>query len=85
MMKTKTYAHFLSNGISQLGSDAWCRVDGRKSLWNQKQEAIEQMKRLSVVKPHYDGFEIHQGGGIRSTQVVYRCADILGVQLTLNF
>lgn len=68
----KTFAHFLSNGKSQLGSDAWCRLDGRQSLEKLCQDARDQMQRLSKVRPHYNGFEIHQGLSLSHTTVIHR-------------
>jgi hypothetical protein len=66
----KTYAHFLVNGVEQLGSDAWFVLDGRNSLDRQKEDAIEQMKRLKRVKPDYNGFQIRKGS-IRNSNVIY--------------
>lgn len=73
----KTWIHFLSEGKSQLGCDAWLRVDGRCGLAVLCTEAKEQIFRKRFVQPHYNGFEIHVGEKLTQTRVLYRDASPL--------
>ena len=57
----KTYAHFTENGVSQLGSDAWFRLDSRNTLATQIADARKRMENLRFVKPRYNGFRILRG------------------------
>ena len=57
----KTYANFTENGVSQLGSDAWFRLDSRNTLPTQIADARKRMETLRFVKPHYNGFQILRG------------------------
>jgi hypothetical protein len=44
-----------------VGSDSVCILDGRLSLENMINAAIDQKKNLKKVQPHYNGFRIRKG------------------------
>lgn len=56
----KVYANFLEKGVSQLGSDAWFRLDARNTLSTQIEDAKNRMHNLRFVH-RYDGFQILRG------------------------
>lgn len=56
----KTFCIFLENGIEQMGSDAYFRLDSRNSLETQKSDCKQRMTQLRFVKPWYNGFKIIQ-------------------------
>lgn len=55
---TKTYCVFTVNGVDQLGSDAYYRLDGRENLATQIAHCKKRMHTLRNVKPDYNGFRI---------------------------
>lgn len=68
----KTYAHFLVNGVEQIGSDAWFQLDGRNNLSNHVHAAKERMLRLKRVRPDFNGFQIRRGSKPSISVVIHQ-------------